>query len=187
MLPHAMLTITPNTNINGTISTSFVYDNNGNQTSGLGRTIYYTSYKKPYSIQQGSSALTFTHDVDHQRYKQVAPEGTTLYFDAFGVHAETFGSAGTSYDYVSVGGAMLGVRVSSGSTVTTRYFHTDNLGSIAVITDDRGGEAHQYRSAAGPQTTPSPSRVNDCASSFAAAALKRATPLILTVSGRSLR
>jgi hypothetical protein len=32
---------------------------------------------------------------------------------------------------------MLGLRVTSGSTVTTRYFHTD-LGSIAVITDETG-------------------------------------------------
>src|SRR5882724_6167744 len=67
------------------------------------------------------------------------PEGTTLYFDAFGVHAELF-SSGTSqwYDYVSAGGAMMGMRVLSGSTVTTRYFHTDNLGSIAVITNETG-------------------------------------------------
>jgi RHS repeat-associated protein len=136
--PHAVLTITPNPPNGGSISTSFVYDNNGNQTSGLGRSISYTSYNKPYSIQQGSTTLTFTHDVDHQRYKQVAPEGTTLYFDAFGVHAEMFGSSGTWYDYVSAGGAMLGVRVTSGSTVTTRYFHTDNLGSIAIITDETG-------------------------------------------------
>ena len=41
-------------------------------------------------------------------------------------------------DYVGAGGAMLGMRVLSGSTVTTRYFHTDNLGSIAVITDTSG-------------------------------------------------
>jgi RHS repeat-associated protein len=33
---------------------------------------------------------------------------------------------------------MLGVRVLSGSTVTQRYFHTDNLGSISVITDASG-------------------------------------------------
>jgi RHS repeat-associated protein len=33
---------------------------------------------------------------------------------------------------------MLGMRVLSASTVTTRYFHTDNLGSIAVITDETG-------------------------------------------------
>jgi hypothetical protein len=37
---------------------------------------------------QGSATLFFSHDVDHQRLMQQAPEGTTLYFDAFGVHAE---------------------------------------------------------------------------------------------------
>jgi hypothetical protein len=38
---------------------------------------------------------------------QVAPEGTTLYFNAFGVHAELFVS-GTSawYDYLGAGGSM---------------------------------------------------------------------------------
>jgi RHS repeat-associated protein len=110
-------------------------DPNGNQTAGVGRSISYTSYNKPASM----STLFFSHDVDHQRFMQQAPEGTTLYFDAFGVHAELF-SSGTSswYDYLSTGGAMLGMRVLSGSTVTTRYFHTDNLGSIAVLTDTSG-------------------------------------------------
>jgi len=69
----------------GTISTSFTYDPNGNQTSGLGRSISYTSCNKPSSITQGTGALFFSHDVDHQRFKQVSPEGTTLYFDGFGV------------------------------------------------------------------------------------------------------
>jgi hypothetical protein len=44
----------------------------------------------------------------------------------------------TWYDYVSAGGAMPGMRVASGSTVTTRYFHSGHLGSIAVITDETG-------------------------------------------------
>jgi RHS repeat-associated protein len=123
----------------GTINSTFTYDPNGNRTAGLGRSISYTSYNKPSSITQGSSTLFFSDDVDHQRFKQQAPEGTTLYFNAFGVHAELF-VAGTSqwYDYVGAGGAMLGMRVLSGSTVTTRYFHTDNLGSIAVITNEAG-------------------------------------------------
>ncbi len=42
------------------------------------------------SITQGSTTLFFPDDIDHQRFKQVAPEGGTLYFDAFGVHAELF-------------------------------------------------------------------------------------------------
>ncbi len=132
-LPHAV------TSVSGTITSTFSYDPNGNQTAGVGRSITYTSYNKPASITQGSSTLFFSHDVDHQRFMQQAPEGTTLYFDAFGVHAELF-SSGTSswYDYLGTGGALLGMRVLSGSTVTTRYFHTDNLGSISVITDTSG-------------------------------------------------
>jgi hypothetical protein len=84
--------------------------------------------------------LFFSHDIDHQRFKQQAPEGNTYYFDAFGVHAELFVS-GTSqwYDYLGAGGTMLGVRVlHSDNSVTTRYFHTDHLGSIAVITNETG-------------------------------------------------
>ena len=83
-LPHAVSSIA------GTINSTFTYDPNGNQTAGVGRSITYTSYNKPASITQGSSTLFFSHDTDHQRFMQQAPEGTTLYFDAFGVHAELF-------------------------------------------------------------------------------------------------
>jgi hypothetical protein len=89
MLPHAVSVVA------GTINSTFTYDLNGNQIAGLGRGITYTSYNKPSSITQGSATLFFSDDVDHQRFKQQASEGTTLYFNAFGVHAELFAS-GTS-------------------------------------------------------------------------------------------
>jgi hypothetical protein len=43
-------------------------------------------------------------------------------------------------DYLSVGNAKVGMRViqTAAETLTTRYFHTDNLGSISVITDETG-------------------------------------------------
>jgi RHS repeat-associated protein len=71
---------------------------------------------------------------------QVSPEGTTLYFDAFEVHAELVtSSTSTWYDFIGSGGAMIGVRVlHSDATVTTRFFHTDKLDAIAVITDESG-------------------------------------------------
>jgi hypothetical protein len=73
-LPHAVSSIS-----GGAISTTFTYDLNGNQTGGLGRSISYTSYNKPASITQGTRALFFSDDPDHQRFKQVSPEGVTLY------------------------------------------------------------------------------------------------------------
>jgi RHS repeat-associated protein len=135
LLPHAVTSIS-----GGSISTTFTYDPNGNQTAGLGRSISYTSFNKPSFITQGSSTLSFKYDADHQRFQQSAPEGETNYFDAFGVHTELFSSAISQWnDFLMVGGALIGVRVlHSDSSVTTRYFHTDNLGSIAVITDENG-------------------------------------------------
>jgi RHS repeat-associated protein len=136
--PHAVTSIS-----GATINTTFAYDPNGNQTAGLGRTISYTSFNKPSAITNGSSTLNFSHDIDHQRFKQqIAPEGTTtFYFDAFGVHAELISNGTPQWnEYLTVGGTLIGMRVlRSGSGITTRYFHTDNLGSIAVITDESGG------------------------------------------------
>jgi RHS repeat-associated protein len=74
---------------------------------------------------------------------QVAPDGTTLYINAFGVSTELFG-AGTPAarwtDYLSVGNAKVGMRIINiaAETISTRYFHTDHLGSISVITDENG-------------------------------------------------
>jgi YD repeat-containing protein len=125
-LPHAVMSIS-----GSTINTTFSYDLNGNQTAGLGRTITWTSYNKPSAITQGARTISFNHEVDHQRFKQVTPEGTTLYFDAFDVHVELFRSASNQWnEYLSVGGRMIAVRyLHSDESVTTRYFHLDHLGS----------------------------------------------------------
>src|SRR5207253_1175978 len=50
--PHAVMSVS-----GGAISTTFTYDPNGNQTSGLGRSIVYTSYNKPASITQGTRTI----------------------------------------------------------------------------------------------------------------------------------
>ncbi|PDT87478.1 hypothetical protein CO669_25265 [Bradyrhizobium sp. Y36] len=135
-LPHAVSSIT-----NGLISTTFTYDLNGNQTSGLNRTIAWTSYNKPASITQGTRTISFVDDTEHQRFKQVTPEGTTLYIAGFGVLAEVTnpGTASQKWtDYLAVGNAKVGMRTlqTASETLTTRYFHVDHLGSISVITDE---------------------------------------------------
>jgi RHS repeat-associated protein len=135
-LPHAVMSIS-----GSTLSTTYSYDPNGNQTAGLGRNVTWTSYNMPASITQGTLTVSFQHDDNHQRIAQVTPSGTTLYINAFGVSAELFG-AGTSAaswtDYLSVGNARVGMRVLNvtAQTVSTRYFHTDHLGSVSVITDE---------------------------------------------------
>jgi RHS repeat-associated protein len=134
--PHAVTSIS-----GATIATTFSYDANGNQTSGLGRTLTWTSYNKPASITQGAKTISFLDDMDHQRFQQTEPAGTTTYLDGFGVHVELFTAATTQWnEFLSVGGAMVGVRFNNvtSATVSTRYFNFDHLGSVAVITDETG-------------------------------------------------
>ena len=65
-------------------------------------------------ITQGARTISFLDDTDHQRFKQVTPEGTTLYIAAFGVMAELNNPGTLSAkwtDYLSVGSAKVGMRV----------------------------------------------------------------------------
>jgi RHS repeat-associated protein len=132
-LPHAVSAV------NGTINSTFTYDANGNLATGNNRVFTYFSFNKPSQVYQGSQGATaqnFLYDTEHARIWRAAPEGGTLYFDAFGMHVEWLNN-GTWYDYISAIGGFVTMRV-SGATTATRYFHTDNLGSISVITNETG-------------------------------------------------
>jgi RHS repeat-associated protein len=133
--PHAV------TGIGGSsINTTFTYDLNGNQTSGLGRAITYSSSNMPTSITRGTTTISFSQDVDHQRFKQAASNGTTLYLNAFGVRVEMFKASVNQWnEYLTVDGNVIGERFErSDGTALTRYFHSDHLSSVAVITDENG-------------------------------------------------
>jgi hypothetical protein len=135
--PHAVTAIS-----GGSINTTFTYDAKGNMTAGNGLTVAYTSYDKPSSITRGSNTLTFAHDPEHQRFKQVGPGGTTLYLTGSGVLAEKLtglGGAVTWTNYLVSAGGMVGIFVELPDESTlTRYFHKDHLGSIATITNESG-------------------------------------------------
>ncbi len=71
---------------------------------------------------------------------QTAPEGNTLYFDCFGVHAELT-PGNTCNEYMAVGNVLVGQRVVNPATETVTasyFFHTDHLDSISVVTDQNG-------------------------------------------------
>ena len=123
------------------INTTFFYDANGNLSSGNGLTYAYASFNKPRQITRGATTLSFNHDPERQRFKQIAPGKTVLYLVAAGVWIEkVIGSGGTVTwnNYLFVAGKMVGMRVETGATVQTRYFHRDHLGSVAVLTNETG-------------------------------------------------
>jgi RHS repeat-associated protein len=134
--PHAVTSIS-----GGTISATFTYDPNGNQTAGLGREITYAADNMPEFIFQGTIDVSFTYDTDHQRLTKTDTSNgtvtTTLYLGAAEMVTSASGSV-TWNEYISAGGGLVAVRFNAvtAGTVTTRYLHKDGLGSVAVLTDE---------------------------------------------------
>jgi hypothetical protein len=90
----------------GVVNTTFSYDANGNLTAGNGLAITYTAFNKPETITRGANTIGFAHDTEHQRFKQIAATGETLYLNAGGLMSERLiGSGGTTQwtDYLFAG------------------------------------------------------------------------------------
>ena len=130
------------TQINGNVNTALQYDANGNQTLGLNnRSVAYTSFNLPSKIVQGINAVTFDYDANHERFRQTASNGTTIYLNPrmdLGGHFEQTTSGGVveNRHTVYAAGKAIAEVVTRGSVKQTRYFHTDHLGSIDAVTDD---------------------------------------------------
>jgi RHS repeat-associated protein len=136
--PHGVTSIS-----GGVINTTFTYDAKGNMTSGNGLTLTYTSYNKTETIKRGTTEIAFAHDTEHNRYSQLGPTGETLYLTGPGVFAERHAGIGSGEvrwtNYLIIGGRLIGVYIEKADeTVVTRYFHTDHLGSISVISNEAG-------------------------------------------------
>lgn len=133
--PHAVKSIA------GSLTTSFLYDANGNMINGSGRNIAWTSFNKVASIDQGAVDVDYAYGPERQRIKQVAPGGTTYYYSGdSALYEKHVGASVTQWnEYLYAGGEMVGVHFSrSDATELARYFVKDHLGSIAVMTDELG-------------------------------------------------
>ena len=122
---------------------SYRYDANGNMISGAGRTIAWSSFNKPTSIQKGQVRIHFDYGPDRSRYQQVrtTEAGTTtiLYVGKLYEQVTRQGQVERRH-YIVAGSKTVAIYTDKGAGVTqTRYLHHDHLGSVAVITDEQGG------------------------------------------------
>ncbi|GAB4507537.1 MAG: hypothetical protein Tsb0026_03400 [Sulfuricaulis sp.] len=131
--PHAVTTTT-----GGAVTTSFTYDANGNMLTGNGKTVTYASFNKAKTIQKGSTTTTLTYDASFNRIVKSNSGGATIYIGKL-YERTTNGSTITQKHYIYAGNNIIGVYSKVNTTTSTRYFHTDNLGSVAVITNATGG------------------------------------------------
>jgi len=149
--PHAVASIA------GTVNGSFTYDANGNLTSGLARTLAYTSYNMPALVSAPNAMLPgtsvsyqYTYNAEHERVRHIINrvDGaiTTIYLHPAGkgqllYEKEVKGGVTEHKHYLSAGSQLIGVYLSrSDSSTETRYFHHDHLGSLTLITNASGGQ-----------------------------------------------
>ncbi|MEQ1773634.1 MAG: RHS repeat-associated core domain-containing protein [Burkholderiales bacterium] len=121
-------------------------------TAGNGKTVTYTSFNMVNTITSGAYNYTYTYNAEHQRARliTVRPDDTltSIYAAAGFYEKETSTTTGevTHKFYVQGGAGLVGVQVikSTGPPQgEMRYYHTDNLGSIATITNEVGGTLEQ--------------------------------------------
>ena len=136
--PHALIATS------GTINTSFSYDANGNQISGHGRSIDYSSYNKPVLINKAGAVDTFAYGPERQLIHQTQQIGEQLRETlSLGDRYEEITENGQTkaIHHLSIAGhtvAVLKTSVDLTTTHTTHYLHQDHLNSVVMITDDSG-------------------------------------------------
>jgi RHS repeat-associated protein len=131
--PHAV------TGVTGALNTTYTYDANGNMLTGNGRTIAYTSFNKPKTIDNGDPA-TLTYDANFNRLVKSNGNGTTIYIGRRYERLDN-GSSTVQRHFIYAGNALVGIYTQGSNT---RYLHTDHLGSVDTITNETGGVVNRY-------------------------------------------
>jgi len=150
--PHAVGSVSGS--VNGVAAPAYIYDDNGNLTSGAGRTVVWNSANMVESITAGAAQLSFRYSPEHERYEETysrngALQRTTVYVNPSAgaglFYEEESGVAGTKMKhYVSAGGSTVAMIVCTAmpcatiANTSTQYWHQDHLGSVSAITNEAG-------------------------------------------------
>lgn len=135
--PHALTDVLPQ-------GTSYQYDAIGRLSGGGGRVLSYTAFDLPRTITQGSSVTSFLYDAFGARVRKSGPGGEIVYVGDLYERRERGGQVGHVF-FVRADGAPIAQVVANEATGerSTRYLHSDTLGSIGLVTNEAGGEAER--------------------------------------------
>lgn len=142
--PHAVTSIT------GARPATYCYDQNGNMLSGDGRTITYSAFDKPISINKSGGALvTYSYGPDREVYKRVeAAGGVTTTTTTLGSFEKVVEGTNTTLKYYIGKSAV--VTKKNAEAAKTQYFHHDHQGSVVAISDETGAVSSDNRFAYDP-------------------------------------
>jgi len=121
----------------------YAYDSNGNNTSGDGRTVQYTTFDKPDQISKDGHTTSFAYGPDRARYRRVDDGASGIKTTRFIGNVEIIFRPNGDQDrkrYIA-GTAIETIHFGDNSIEDfreTHYQHLDHLGSLDVITDSTG-------------------------------------------------
>ena len=128
---------------------SYTYDGVGNMLSGANRSLEWTSFNQLKKVTQGSLSSEFSFGAGHERVLQVRrTNGTvtdrTIYVG--GLYEKVITGTVTEHKHYIMGptGRIAVYTERSDLSKDTRWFHTDGLGSITVISDENGHVLKRY-------------------------------------------
>ncbi|MES2356514.1 MAG: FG-GAP-like repeat-containing protein [Pseudomonadota bacterium] len=134
---------------NGNLTSEIQKDSAGNILSGKGRTATWTSFNMPLTVTGNGVSQSFAYSPEHQRLRESVNGTTTIYLNgdnSGGLLYEKDTKADGTIEhrqFVTAGGQVVAVVKQTGATITTRYFHRDNLGSTTAVTDETGAVVEQ--------------------------------------------
>ncbi len=130
-----------NQSATGSASYSYTYDNNGNMESGGGRSIAYTAFNMPLTVDYNGQRETYAYGPDYSRVsKEIktistgAVSETTTYLGKLYERIDRGGAVEERF-YISAGDRLVAQLNKTGTTATVYYIHTDMLGSVETVTN----------------------------------------------------
>ncbi len=136
--PHAVTTAGSN---------SYSYDANGGMTSGAGRTVAWTSFRKPQLIADAltGNQTSFVYGPDRARIQQNAQTNglvtTTTYIGNTYERRSRLSQPDELVHYIRASDTVaIFTKIDDGNALTdkTRYLHRDHIYSVETITDELG-------------------------------------------------
>jgi RHS repeat-associated protein len=123
---------------------TYLYDDNGNMTSGPNRTVTWNAFNMPLRITTPAVFTNFYYGAENQRSKQVDSLGVTTWY-AGGMEVRISPTETTVKTYLPLG---LGVETDKDGVTRVYYTHRDRLGSVIALSDTDGNvvEALAYDS-----------------------------------------
>jgi len=122
-------------------TTTYSYDNDGNLTSASPWSYQWDYRNRMTKSSNGSTATTYGYDFLNNRVFQGTGSATTTYPNKyFALVTTAIGSStlATSTNYIFSGSQLLGTIEGGKYATTTRYMHSDILGSTDAVTNASG-------------------------------------------------